>query len=651
MSCTSDLENIIPNPSNDTRDVMIKHFVNQLIKTVGDPKMKPTLNEIEKLIPKLRRRFKPSRNVDSTIDCFASKEQIRTTYEKFFKEKFPINNILSKWMIKRSMRSGSGVLVYTVIMSPKKFSCSKKCSYCPTAINRLTGEMVQPKSYIPDEPATLRAAQHDFDVKGQMDDRTRAYIGTGNIPSLENNMTYKIEVIISGGTFDIYDPKYREQVMTEMYYALNTFNNPREIKTLEEELYINMTVQLRCIGITIETRPDFVTPSAIKNYRRWGVTRVQLGVQHYDEDILNGVNRECGNDATIKALMLLKQNCLKIVCHLMPDLPGSNPAKDKWMFDQAITNSDYQFDDVKVYPTAVIQSDDPEVEIKSDISDWYKEGSYKPYAEENIRDLIDVLKYYLVSIQPWVRIQRLVRDFPQKAIEAGYCRLTNMRQLIDNEMKKEGLKCHDIRAMEIGDEGDYDNIKPYLVVYRYEASGGIEYHLQLESFEEYCDYSFIKYKVMNFLSTIFTGKKLYWSGNRKTRKNVFGFCRLRIDPNPGGNIFKVLNNCALIRELHVYGSALSINNSDRLSSQHKGYGMLLMKTAEDIVIQNNYFPKCAVIAGTGVREYYEKKCSYYLEDTYMVKDISQKIKDYQTRRINIISCWVIIFAIILYFLY
>ena len=427
--------------------------------------------------------------------------------------------------------------------------------------------------------------------------------------------------------------------MNEIYWAANTYGqeNQRDILSIDEEIKINELAKYRIIGLTLETRPDFITKTSIKDYRRWGVTRVQVGVQHYDDTILDGIKRECHTKDTIKAIKLLKQTGFKIVCHLMPDLPGSNPELDKWMFDQAINNPDLQFDDVKVYPCAVCQSSDPNLIVKSDIADWYRDGTFVPYAEKDLKQLIDVLKYYKQNIQPWVRIQRLVRDIPKQSIQAGYERISNLRQVIQEQMKKEGTKCNCIRCMEIGDQNELME-QARLVVRPYMASGGQEYHISIESNSKTFIWSYICFLITYYLKLIFTGQKTWWQGDIKTYNGLVGFCRLRLDSNPGANIIKELDDCALIREVHVYGQSLGVGNSGS-SSQHKGYGQLLVKTAEQISFMNG-FSKVAVIAGVGTREYYKNKCGYHLEGTYMVKDVSIEAKSYQKNSNNILLFWI-----------
>ena len=612
---------------------LYKLFVKELIKDVGSSTQSVTVKNIELVITKLRQKYKLQ----------PSKSQMRYVYEKYYSDQ-QLNNTLGRYLIKKACRSRSGVLVSTIVLRPDVFSCPKKCSYCPPETD-LEGRPTQPKSYLSSEPAMLRALKYNFDTRGQMWNRIKAYIDTGNIH--ESTGSCKMEIILSGGTWESYPYDYRNQVMNEIYWAANTFgeSNNRDILSIEEEIAINETTKYRIIGMTIETRPDFITRQSIKDYCRWGVTRVQIGVQHYDDKILDGINRECHTIDTIKALKMLKQSGFKIVCHLMPDLPGSNPELDKWMFDQAINNPDLQFDDVKVYPTAVCQSSNPNLLVKSDIADWYANGTYVPYAETNLNDLINVLKYYKTNIQPWIRIQRLVRDIPKQSIQAGYEGISNLRQIIQDQMKKEGTRCNCIRCMEIGDDDKLmDSAK--LVVRNYTASEGQEYYISIESNSKSYSWSYLWFLVKYWILRIFTFRKTYWSGDIKTYNGLVGFCRFRIDSNPGGGFIKELKDCALIREVHVYGHSLGIGSTGA-SSQHRGYGQLLVKTAEEIAISNGY-KKVAVIAGVGTREYYKNKCGYHLEGTYMIKNITNELHKYQQMTNNISLLWILnIFILVL----
>lgn len=616
-----DVESLFENKNTIPDENKLKGLVKELVQNVGESSKNVSVKDIERTLIKLRHRYK----------TVASKYQLRYIYEKYYPD-ISLNKTFSRFLIKKACRSRSGVLVCTIVLKPSVFSCPKKCSYCPTETD-LQGNPTQPKSYLSSEPAMLRALQYNFDVKGQIWDRLNAYIKTGNITKgdLEDQShSNKLEIIISGGTWESYPYEYRKSVMNEVYWAANTFRNDgkeqRSIQTIEEEIKENETAKYRVIGMTLETRPDFITKTSIKDYRRWGVTRVQIGVQHYDDEILKGINRDCDTLDTIRAIKLLKQTGFKVVCHLMPDLPGSSPSKDRWMFRQAINNPLLQFDDVKIYPTAICKSNNPNLLVKSDISDWYAQGLYKPYGETDLRVLIEVLKEYKVNIQPWVRIQRLVRDIPQQSIEAGYERKSHLRQVIHDELKEEGKSCRCIRCKEIGDEDELRGTSS-LVVRPYEASEGMEYHISVESnTKDYFCLDFWKmvwFYFTYYFMMIFLNKKIYWGGNLRTYNGLIGFCRLRLDDNAGAGFIPELKDCALIREVHVYGHSLGVNSNDKDSSQHKGYGKLLVKTAEEIAVQNGY-KKIAVIAGVGTREYYKNKCGYHLEGTYMVKELKDE---------------------------
>jgi ELP3 family radical SAM enzyme/protein acetyltransferase len=554
-----------------------------------------------------------------TYSIHPSKNELRNVYYKYYSD-IKINDKLKRWFIKKSSRSESGVIVVTIVTKPGnniKFSCPEKCAYCPTETN-LNGIPTQPKSYISTEPAMLRALNSNFSIKGQINDRLTSYINTGNIKN--DTKKKKIEVILSGGTWDVMPKKYRDQVINELYWGFNIFgeNNLREMKSIEEEIKINETSIYGVIGLSIETRPDYITKSSIKEYLKYGVTRVQIGVQHLDDNILKVIKRGCLTINTIKAIRLLKMVGLKIVIHIMPDLPTSSKEKDIIVFDRLINDPNLQFDDIKIYPTAVIKSSSDDLIVTSDINSWYEKGIYKPYAETNLNDLIEVCMYYKLRVKPWVRIERLIRDIPTKSITAGYNRVSNLRQVILDKMKKQNQKCNCIRCREVKNNNyKFNDIK--LVVRKYNSSEGIEYHISYETEKYYWTNSYIIFLFLYLWNLLF-GKIIYYSGNDELYEYCFGFLRLRIDPTPGGDIVPEINNCGIIREVHVYGISSEVGNNDKLSSQHKGLGKKLILTAENIIRQHQ-LSKVAIIAGIGAREYYKNKCNYYLDGHYMIKQL------------------------------
>lgn len=76
--------------------------------------------------------------------------------------------------------------------------------------------------------------------------------------------------------------------------------------------------------------------------------------------------------------------------------------------------------------------------------------------------------------------------------------------------------------------------------------------------------------------------------------------------------------CSIVRELHVYGSAVPVAARDPTKFQHQGFGTLLMEEAERIAKYEHGSLKIAVISGVGTRNYY-RKLGYKLEGPYMIK--------------------------------
>lgn len=593
------------------------------------------------------------------------KNIIRRIYERHLTD-IELSDFMKNWLVKKAVRKQSGVLVSTLVLAPEwgetaerkgaSFSCSKKCSYCPTETD-LSGKPTQPKSYLSSEPAMLRALQYDFDISGQLWDRIKSYIHNGIISQSDLNdkpKCMKLEVILSGGTLECYPKDYLETVFRDIYYAANTFleDDKREPLAIEEEKLVNETAKFRVIGLTIETRPDFVTKYSILDYLKWGVTRVQIGVQQYDNEILKLVNRECYLKDTIKAIRLLKMCGFKVVVHLMPDLPGSSPEKDLEMFKIAIQNPNVQFDDVKIYPTAVCKSNREDRIVHSDINDWYDSGKYVPYAEKNLDILIDVLMFYLKNMNPWVRIQRLVRDIPTISMIAGYQKKMNLRQMIIDKMMKNNINSNDIRMKEIRDR-IFKNEQLRLVVRRYTASQGTEFHISIDCYTKfwYKDVHYLTFLFYKYLMKMF-GKNVYYSGktNKEYEANM-GFCRFRLDRLAGGDFVPELKNNAMIREVHVYGNSTSVNTSKTGTVQHRGFGKMLVRVAENLAMEHGY-KKIAVIAGIGTRQYYKNKCGYYRlpSQHYMHKDLD--INLYNKKKIYwmfVLCCIAGVLNIILYY--
>jgi ELP3 family radical SAM enzyme/protein acetyltransferase len=631
--------------------------------------------KIKEILEQIIKEF-PSQNTD--VDCVGmkiiesrintlksksivfNKVHFRQVYMKYFSH-MPMNPVLNQLLTKKAVRSNSGVIVITIVLKPDAHSCTKNCAYCPLETN-LNGEPTQSRSYLSSEQIMQAAVQQDFIVRNQFASQIKTRIKTGNV---NPDDIFKIEVILSGGSWESYALDYREQVMREIYWAANIFfeQEQRQSFTLEQEQEINQTSKCRIIGLTIETRPDFVTKSTILSYRRWGVTRIQIGVQHWDNDILESINRECTSEQAYDTIKLLKQVGYKIVIHLMPDLPGSTKELDVQMLTQTFVDQRSRCDDIKCYPCIVPKSspDTPELLVKSDIADWYEEGLYKPYTEANINNLIMVLLIFKMCVAKFVRLERIVRDFPGQSVNTTGTYVPNLRQMVTEYMSKLGANtlfdrfkqtpsckywCKCIRCAEVRHKGINTRSVEKIAVHKFFASDAYEYFITVEScpnllttwfdFNPETNFGVGYWELiqlsLNYLLFVFTnwaryllfGQITWWRGQTIVPVRLVGFCRLRLDPESGAGIIPSIANCALVRELHVYGKSLGVKQSNTSGAvQHRGFGQLLMATAEQIALQHNY-PKIAVISGVGVREYYRQKCGYSLESTYMTKKLDHE---------------------------
>ena len=256
---------------------------------------------------------------------------------------------------------------------------------------------------------------------------------------------------------------------------------------------------------------------------------------------------------------------------MMPGLPGSTPAKDFKMFKELFNNPDFQPDMLKIYPTVVVKN--------SALYNFWKKGKYKPLTDKIFTKL--VLKIKNEAIVPYVRIARLVRDVPETSIESGP-KVSNLRQIIIPHSKCPCIRCREVKE-------DYD-IKEDMVLDRidYSASDGKEIFLQYVS---------------------------------EDKKKLFALLRLRIPSKKNeNNSIGVLQNSAIIREVHTYGKLAKISEASSASPQHIGLGRKLILEAEKIAREEFKYGRIVVISGVGVRGYY-KKLGYKLRDTYMTKKL------------------------------
>jgi len=569
-----DIENIVRdktltifNKTYTTNNLKIKYFTLDLVE-----KEYNSQQDFDKMFIRLRRKYGiiPKK---SEISCYY--------YNMIHNKEIQKNESLEFYLITKKMRSLSGVIVVSVIMPPDDFDCSYNCHYCPTYPDIA-------KSYIPEEPTVERGRQNNWDAYSQFVDRINSYMINGHPID-------KIEIIILGGTFSCYQPKLAEKFIRDLYYAANTIfdHNLRPRLSINGEIKMNENAICKIIGMTIETRPDKITKYELIRFRKYGITRIQLGTQHTDNNILEKLNRECTIEDTMKAIEIAKDSCFKIDIHIMPDLPFSTPEKDKQMFNNFLYDDRLQADQWKIYPTEVLEH--------TEIKKWYDEGTYKPYAEVDINLLIDLCIYVKERIPRYIRINRLQRDFPGTYILGGNPH-TNLRQIIDDKMKLNGKSCKCIRCNEVKDSCSLK--KPRLTRLDYNNSNGQDIFLSYNTCScKYC-WKYYLFIVIHFILKYIFGIILSWygCGNENT---IYGFLRLRFSKN-SGKYFPELNNMGLIRELHVYGKVITTyDTKDNNKSQHNGFGKKLLREAERLSLCHKR-DGMAVISGIGVRNYYRK---------------------------------------------
>lgn len=431
----------------------------------------------------------------------------------------------------------------------KPFACPGKCVYCP-------GSPEAPKSYTVESPAVLRARRCDFDAREQVEARLKTLAQMGHSQD-------KIELIVMGGTFLSYRLDYQYKFIKDCYDALNEITSD----DLEEAKKLNEKAQHRCVGLCIETRPDFCGEEEIRRMLDFGTTRVELGVQTLDDEIHRLTKRGHGIAEVISATRLLRDCGFKVYYHWMPGLPGSTPHHDLELSRQLFGDERFRPDGLKLYPTLVVRG--------SELENWYRENRYRPYGDE---DMIDLLIAVKALIPKYVRISRLMRDIPSKFIIAGSRDLA-LRGTIKKRIELIGLHCSCIRCREYGHRlrDDWTIGEPWLTRLDYETLGGKEIFLSYEDENE----------------------------------TLFGLLRLRINDRK-----------AIVRELHVFGPEVPLSGRLERAAQHHGLGENLLREAEKIATQEFKVDRLSVLSGIGAREYY-RSLGYRLEETYMVKEFAK----------------------------
>ncbi len=486
--------------------------------------------------------------------------------------------------IKKPRRQQSGVIPLTILMPPHP--CPGRCIFCPSDIRA-------PKSYLAHEPGVQRALHLDYDPVLQVYQRLNTLQQAGQ-------QIHKIEVIILGGTFTSYPKTFQTSFVERIVHALNHFSPssstaaltplfkrerdltstyhvqynravsqvPKEkishvqlLEKLGEAHRLNEQTTHRCVGLSIETRPDHVTKDTLEYLRALGVTKVQIGIQHTSSKILADNLRDHTHEETLHAVRLLKRFGFKVQGHWMPNLLGATPEIDQQGYAQLHQPNDCMPDELKIYPCVLLP--------KTGLETHYQAGRWAPYSTDVLQR---VLHHHIIHTPRWTRLSRIVRDIDQHASPAQ-APANNLRQKIESGMVLNKEHPLEIRAREATLA---DSASPFFCLEAHRVDSHIGEHIFVEA--------------------------------TTAEHGLLGFCRLFL-PALRAPITE-LNGCALIRELHVYGSARSLKSSltdsSLPSAQHTGVGECLLQFSERLA-QDERFTSIAVISSIGTRNYYRKR--------------------------------------------
>ena len=465
-----------------------------------------------------------------------------------------------KLLGRKPTRTLSGVAVVAAMTSPAPCPHGV-CVPCPGGVGRRDASPT-PQSYTGREPAAMRAIQHGYDPYLQVKARLRQLEEIGHPVD-------KVDLIVMGGTITSRPLGYQTWFVKRCLEAMNDHPGRNGTATSSESrggqrsfrevAAANESSRVRNVGTTFETRPDWCAPTSIRNRLLLGGTKVELGVQSTDDELLRKMRRGHSAQDAVDANRALRDAGLKVGFHMMPGLPGSDPRRDLASFRALFDGEDWRPDYLKIYPALVVEG--------TELYDLYLRGEYEPLGDDEAAQLLSRIKE---MIPPYVRLQRVQRDIPAPAIAAGV-KKSNLRQLAKERLLARGGSCRCIRCREAGLRGVCEETEVSKKELAYRACGGEERFLSYEADDG----------------------------------TLAAFLRLRLKVE------------ACVRELHVYGPMTPLG--ERGGWQHRGLGSSLLAEAEEISLEAGY-DSLYVTSGIGARPYYRRH-GYRLAEPYMVKGL------------------------------
>ena len=469
---------------------------------------------------------------------------------------------LSEKLRLKRVRSISGVHVIGVMAAPQQCPHGR-CAYCPQ-------EDDAPTSYTGYEPAAMRARQNNFDPYAQLTSRLVQLRTIGH-------RTSKVEIVIQGGTFLANPLTYQQHFVKRCVDALNGSESPSLAEAKARAEY----GKIRNVGLTFETRPDWARKSHVDLMLIYGATRVEIGIQTLDDEILRLVQRGHTTQDVVESFRVVKDAGLKVVAHMMPGLPGSTPEGDLEGFKRLVSDPEFRPDMLKIYPCLVVRG--------TRVFEWWKDGAYAPPDTEDAAALIARVKEF---IPPWMRIMRVQREIPARLILAGPNK-GDLRERALGLLEEKGRRCRCIRCREVGHRRMKDNVEPFI-------------------------------EQVSLIRTIYessAGSEIFLSEEDPTTDTLIGYLRLRIPSEYAHRTEITSASSSIVRELHVYGPVVPIGEHDRNAWQHKGYGISLLREAERLSKEEYDVRKIVVLSALGTKEYY-MRAGYRRDGPYVSKHLN-----------------------------
>lgn len=538
--------------SNQEKQVLV---VKQIISALIDCHQKNQDVDLTKLRCKIAAKYQLS-SLPSLVDLISAVPQ-------------RYKSILLPKLRAKPIRSASGIAVVAVMCKPHRCPhinyTGNVCIYCPGGPDSDFEYSTQ--SYTGYEPTSMRAIRARYDPYLQ---------SRGRIEQLQRlgHEVDKVEFIIMGGTFMSLPADYRDYFIRNLHDSLSGHQS----RSVAEAVKMSEKSKIKCIGITIETRPDYCLGKHLGDMLDYGCTRLEIGLQSVYEDVAVDTNRGHTVRSVCQSFQLGKDCGFKIVSHIMPNLPNVDLERDLNQFIELFQNPSFRPDGLKIYPTLVIRG--------TGLYELWKTDRYKSYPPSV---LIDLLAQILSIVPPWTRVYRVQRDIPMPLVSSGV-EHGNIRELALARMSDYGMKCRDVRTREVGIQEIHHKVRPHnveLIRRDYVANDGWETFLSYEDVEQ----------------DILVGLLRLRKCSSKSMRPEFS----------GGQT-------SIIRELHVYGSTVPVSTKNPTKFQHQGFGTLLMEEAESIALHEHGSVKISVISGVGTRNYY-RKLGYSLDGPYMSKPL------------------------------